>query len=82
MSRRGKEVWRRAEADSPCRNICVIDRHSRLCIGCYRTGEEIAAWSAMTPEARRALIAELPARAPQIAKRPRKGRAARLRERD
>jgi len=67
------DVWKRPEIDSPCVNICVIHRQSGLCMGCFRTGDEIAGWSRMTPESRRALMDELPDRAPQI-KGQRRGR--------
>ncbi len=70
-------IWSRAEIESPCIKICVIEPKSRLCTGCLRTIDEIGAWSRMTPEARSEVMAELPARAGQITKR-RGGRAARL----
>ncbi|QIE55140.1 DUF1289 domain-containing protein [Pikeienuella piscinae] len=73
-----RRVWRRDEVESPCRNICVIHPETGLCIGCYRTGAEIADWSRLTHEERRAVILELPTRAPQLTRRPRRGRAARL----
>ncbi len=72
------DVWRRDEVDSPCVKLCVIHPEARLCMGCFRSIEEITAWQRLTPEARRALMAELPARAPQVAARRRGGRAARL----
>ena len=56
------EVWRRDEIDSPCQKICILHRETRLCIGCNRTGDEIARWSRMTPAERRAIIDELPSR--------------------
>ncbi len=71
------EIWQRDEVDSPCVKICVIHPESRLCTGCLRSMEEIAAWSGMTPQVRRAIMAELPARAPLLMRR-RGGRAARL----
>lgn len=71
------EVWQRAEVQSPCVKICVVHPTEGLCIGCLRTVAEIAAWSSLTPAARAAVMAELPARAPRLAKR-RGGRAARL----
>lgn len=49
--------------DTPCIKICVIDPASRLCIGCLRTLDEIAAWSGLPPEDRRRIMAQLPARA-------------------
>ena len=73
------EVWRRPEPQSPCKKVCVIHPESGLCIGCLRTGEEIAAWPRMAPEARRALMAELPGREGRLARR-RGGRAARVGE--
>ena len=71
------ETWRRDEIESPCVKICVIHPAEGLCAGCLRTGDEIAAWSRMTPEARRAVMAELPARAPRLARR-RGGRGGRV----
>jgi predicted Fe-S protein YdhL (DUF1289 family) len=71
------EVWRRERVESPCIRLCVIHPPSGLCLGCYRTVEEIASWPAMTPEARRALMAELPGRAPRIRPERRGGRAGR-----
>jgi len=73
------EVWQRAEIESPCVKICVIHAQARICVGCHRTGDEIAAWSRMTPEARRAVMETLPARASLLRQR-RGGRAARLGE--
>ena len=70
-------IWARAEIESPCIKICVIEPKSRLCTGCLRSIDEIGAWSRMTPEARSAVMAELPGRAGTITKR-RGGRAARL----
>ena len=58
------EVWKRPEIESPCIKLCVIHPESRLCAGCYRSIEEIAAWSAMSTEARAAVMADLPQRAP------------------
>lgn len=55
-------VWKRQEIESPCTKICQIHPGAGICVGCFRTGAEIAGWSGMTPEARRALMAELPGR--------------------
>jgi len=70
-------IWTRAEIESPCIKICVIEPKSRLCTGCLRSIDEIGAWSQMSPQARAHIMAELPSRARQITKR-RGGRAARL----
>jgi uncharacterized protein len=70
-------IWKRAEIDSPCIKICVIQPETRLCTGCLRTIDEISAWSRMTPEARAQVMAELTARKGLVAKR-RGGRAGRV----
>jgi len=36
---------------SPCVGICRLDADG-LCAGCRRSGDEIAAWSGLSPEAR------------------------------
>nr|WP_189411852.1 DUF1289 domain-containing protein [Gemmobacter tilapiae] len=70
-------IWAREELDSPCVKICVIHPEERLCVGCLRSLDEIAKWSKITTAERRAIMAELPARAPRLRKR-RGGRAARI----
>jgi predicted Fe-S protein YdhL (DUF1289 family) len=72
-------IWAREELDSPCVKICVIHPEERLCVGCLRSLEEIAQWLKITTAERRAIMAELPARAPRLRKR-RGGRAARVNE--
>ncbi|SDN27702.1 hypothetical protein SAMN05216196_1018 [Lutimaribacter pacificus] len=71
------DIWKRDEVESPCVKVCVVHPGERICIGCYRTVDEIARWSRMTSAERRAVIDALPARAPRLAKR-RGGRAARF----
>ncbi len=51
---------------TPCVQVCAIDGESGLCLGCFRTLPEIAEWSRLSPEARDALMAELPARRSRI----------------
>lgn len=70
-------IWSRAEIESPCIKICVIEPASRLCTGCLRSIDEIGAWSQLSPQARSAVMDDLPNRAKLITKR-RGGRAARL----
>lgn len=36
-----------APVRSPCVSVCVMNARSGLCEGCWRTLDEIAAWSAM-----------------------------------
>jgi hypothetical protein len=71
------EIWKRDEIASPCVKLCVVHPEARLCVGCLRSIDEITLWSRLTPERRAEIMAELPARAPLIAKR-RGGRNARL----
>lgn len=71
------KIWQRAEIESPCVKICLIHPESGLCLGCYRTPDEIASWSRLSPDARRAVMEELPSRESRITRRSRRGRAAR-----
>lgn len=74
------EVWKRSEVNSPCVRLCTVHPTERICVGCFRTIEEIAAWSRMDAETRKTIMAELPARAPRLTQR-RGGRMARLQAR-
>lgn len=47
------------ELVSPCIGVCYLDPATQLCRGCCRTVDEIAAWSAFTPEERREVLKEL-----------------------
>lgn len=68
--------------ESPCLNICLIDPVSGLCIGCGRTGAEVAAWIGMTDAERRAVMAELPDRLVRMRSRAMRGRARASRRRE
>jgi predicted Fe-S protein YdhL (DUF1289 family) len=48
--------------ETPCIDICLLDDKSGLCVGCGRSGDEIARWTGMTPAERRAIMAGLPER--------------------
>ena len=47
---------------SPCTQVCRLDPHSGLCVGCLRTGGEIGAWSSLTSAGKREVLARLAAR--------------------
>ena len=47
----------RDDVPSPCISVCVMDAAEGLCIGCFRTLDEIAAWSALDGAAKRAVLA-------------------------
>lgn len=65
--------------ESPCILVCSIDEKTGYCFGCGRTRAETAEWLAMTPQARRAVMAELPARLETVERKPRREtRRARL----
>ncbi len=47
---------------SPCNDVCQLDRKSGWCLGCGRTGPEIAAWPRITDDERDRVMALLPER--------------------
>lgn len=47
---------------SPCIGVCTLDAED-VCVGCFRTREEIAAWLSYSPAQRRRVIEALPRRA-------------------
>lgn len=71
------EIWARDEVQSPCIKICVVHPEERLCVGCYRSIEEISHWSRLSQAERQTIMADLPNRAKQLTKR-RGGRLGRL----
>ncbi len=46
-------------AASPCVNVCRMDERSGWCEGCLRTLDEIAFWSVLDDDDKRAVLAEL-----------------------
>lgn len=46
---------------SPCNSVCTIDSQTGRCAGCGRTLDEIARWSVMSDDEKRAICATLPA---------------------
>ena len=53
----------RRRCASPCISVCVIDAaRDRLCVGCLRTLDEIAAWSVLDDDERRDVLARIVAR--------------------
>jgi predicted Fe-S protein YdhL (DUF1289 family) len=53
---------------SPCIKVCQMDPQRGLCLGCRRTLDEIARWSAMSEAEREAVLRQLPQR--QLADEP------------
>ncbi|MGE5089639.1 MAG: DUF1289 domain-containing protein [Candidatus Levyibacteriota bacterium] len=58
-----------ARVASPCISVCRIDAATGLCIGCQRTLDEIAAWSALDDAARREVWAAITRRRAELAAR-------------
>ncbi|WP_343314337.1 DUF1289 domain-containing protein [Brucella sp. BE17] len=48
--------------ESPCILVCTMDTPTGLCRGCARTLDEIAKWSGMSMQERKAVLALLPKR--------------------
>ena len=48
--------------ESPCIKVCTLDARRGLCLGCGRTVDEIARWTAMSAAERRRVMSELDGR--------------------
>ena len=46
---------------SPCVNVCALDEND-VCVGCYRSAAEIAAWTQLSEDARREVVRRADAR--------------------
>jgi uncharacterized protein len=44
-----------SKPSTPCINVCKLDEDG-VCIGCFRTIEEISSWSQLSEEQRQALM--------------------------
>jgi hypothetical protein len=42
---------------SPCRKVCALDWKTDLCLGCGRTRTEIAAWTTLSADDKRRVLA-------------------------
>lgn len=42
---------------SPCNSVCKMDENSGLCLGCWRTIDEIVAWSSNSDDAKKKTLA-------------------------
>ncbi|QOT71908.1 DUF1289 domain-containing protein [Sphingobium fuliginis] len=49
----------RTPMESPCVNICKLDKPGRICTGCGRTTDEIRRWAGMSKAQRRAIMERL-----------------------
>jgi predicted Fe-S protein YdhL (DUF1289 family) len=48
-----------AAVGSPCTSVCRMDANGLYCVGCFRTLEEIAGWSAFDDARRQQIWEEL-----------------------
>lgn len=53
---------------SPCVRNCCLDRED-ICLGCYRSIDEILAWTSATPAMRKKILAQSQARRAAYLKR-------------
>jgi len=53
---------------SPCINVCKITPDTQVCIGCFRTLQEIAEWSRLTDTERYDIMKRLKEKANEKAK--------------
>jgi uncharacterized protein len=59
---------------SPCNKVCFVDPDAEICVGCFRSMEELGRWTKMTDTERKAVGDALPAR--ERAYRASKGKPA------
>jgi len=48
--------------ESPCVKVCVLDATGEMCVGCFRTLDEIGHWARFSNAERAQVIARLPGR--------------------
>ncbi|AKS42372.1 DUF1289 domain-containing protein [Wenzhouxiangella marina] len=53
------------EIESPCIGTCTLGPDA-LCIGCFRSADEIAAWLSLSAAQRRAIMRRLPERGQRL----------------
>ena len=65
---------------SPCIKLCVLEPDSGYCIGCGRSGDEIAGWVSYSAQEREAVMAQLDDRLANLTRKKRRkgGRRNRL----
>ena len=45
--------------ESPCKNVCTLDKDSGLCLGCCRYADEIFNWMSFTEEQKKTIISNI-----------------------
>jgi predicted Fe-S protein YdhL (DUF1289 family) len=62
-----------ADYSSPCNRICTLEPATEICMGCFRTLDEISGWTRFTNAEREAIRAALPERERQYKERKKSG---------
>lgn len=47
---------------TPCVKVCFVDPKEGLCVGCFRTMEELGRWTRYSDQERDDILEQLPAR--------------------
>ncbi|MBR9825575.1 MAG: DUF1289 domain-containing protein [Alphaproteobacteria bacterium] len=47
---------------TPCVKVCFVDPKAGLCVGCFRTMEELGRWTSFSDSQREDIMASLPQR--------------------
>ena len=47
---------------TPCVQVCFVDPKAGVCVGCFRTMEELGRWTKYSDNERAAIMAALPGR--------------------
>jgi len=47
------------DKDSPCVHVCLMDYDQGLCIGCWRTLDEITHWINFSPTKKQTVLAQI-----------------------
>ena len=53
VKKRAPGIAAQTDIQSPCISVCRMGDNSGLCMGCFRTGEEIAGWSSAGDDGKR-----------------------------
>ena len=60
---------------TPCVKVCFVDPAAGLCVGCFRSMEELGRWTKYSDAEREAIMAALPQREADYAARSRHTKA-------
>ena len=47
------------EVESPCIGVCKIDKKKKICIGCFRTINQISNWSKLSDSQKQKIVNDL-----------------------